>query len=315
MTQSKIENPKSKIPRLGLVCITSSDLIRYRTITRKRLWQFEPPEQERLLRELYQDNLNRLNKALIFCDHKNIRLYRIPASLFPFADNPLGEAILLELSASLATIGRQAAALGIRLVNHPDQFVVLNSDFQTVIDNSLKILSAQALVMDLLEQPRSPWALIELHGGKSNRAERLVEVIDGLPEAIHSRLALENDEYSYSAAKILETCRAAHIPMVFDAHHHICYESLVSYEDPSIAEMIAAARETWPVPEWQLVHLSNGRSTFGDRQHSDFIQRLPSAYVDLPWIEVEAKKKELAIEHLLREWGDISRGEPLILPL
>jgi UV DNA damage endonuclease len=163
--------------------------------------------------------------------------------------------------------------------------------------------------MDLLEQPRSPWALLELHGGKSNRAERLVEVIGQLPEAIGARLALENDEYGYSATGILEICQAAGVPMVFDAHHHVCYEGLTSYEDPSIAEMVLAARETWPAPEWQLVHISNGRAAFGDRQHSDFIQRLPSAYADLPWIEVEAKKKELAIDQLRADWEQILAGE------
>jgi UV DNA damage endonuclease len=58
---------------------------------------------------------------------------------------------------------------------------------------------------------------------------------------------------------------AARVSMVFDAHHHVVHEKLVSYEDPGIAEMLQAARETWPVPEWQLVHISNGREFFNDR--------------------------------------------------
>ena len=81
-----------------------------------------------------------------------------------------------------------------------------------------------------------------------------------------------------SGSEILGVCRAALVPMVFDAHHHVVHEKLDSYEDPSIAEILRAARETWPVPEWQLVHISNGREFFNDRNHSDLITAMPSAY-------------------------------------
>jgi UV DNA damage endonuclease len=90
--------------------------------------------------------------------------------------------------------------------------------------------------------------------------------------------------------------------MVFDAHHHVVHEGLDTYDHPSVAEMVEAARATWPVPEWQLVHISNGRTRFGDRHHSDLVEAMPEAYRSVPWIEVEAKHKELAIEKLSAEW-------------
>jgi UV DNA damage endonuclease len=289
-------------PRLGLVCITTSDAVRYRALTRKRLLQFEETEQRLMLRELYADNLARLNKALDFCSGRGIELYRMTSGLFPFADDPAGETVLEEFREGVAETGRRAISLGIRLVLHPDQFVVLNSDSPQVIANSIKILETHARVMDMLEQPRSPWALIEIHGGKGGRAERLVEVTRSLPEAVRSRLAFENDEYTYGAAEILEVCRASGVPMVFDAHHHLVHEKLESYDHESVRSMLSAARETWPVPEWQLVHISNGRESFGDRNHSDFIQTMPAAFRAALWIEVEAKQKELAIEKLQAEW-------------
>jgi UV DNA damage endonuclease len=288
-------------PELGLVCITASDEVRFRTMTRKRLLQLDAAEQKSGLRQLYADNLSRLAKAIDYCHAHEIRLYRLTSALFPFADDPIGEDILEEFNEATAAQGQRALDLGIRLVLHPDQFVVLSSDSPQVVKNSIKILETHARVMDMLRQPRSSWAVIEIHGGKSGRGERLVKVIGQLPEAIRSRLALENDEYSYSASEILEVCRAAGVPMIFDAHHHIVHETLGSYEDPTIAEMLAAARETWPVPEWQLVHISNGREFFNDRNHSDLIAVMPSAYRNAPWIEVEAKHKELAIEKLKNE--------------
>jgi len=292
----------SKAPQLGLVCITASDQVRYRTVTRKRLLQLTLAEQEQLLRQLYRDNLQRLNAALDFCETHKIGLYRLTSALFPFADTPEGEGVLQEFSQELRVTGDRAKLLGIRIVIHPDQFVVLSSDTPSVIENSIKILQMQAMILDFLGLPRSPWTVMEIHGGKSNRSERLINVIRDLPDAIRTRIALENDEYSYSAAEILEVCRAASIPMVFDAHHHVIHEKVDSYEHPSVAEMLAAARTTWPIPEWQLVHISNGRESFGDSHHSDLITTMPTSYYHAPWIEVEAKLKEQAIEKLRQEW-------------
>ncbi|HLL72928.1 MAG TPA: UV DNA damage repair endonuclease UvsE [Pyrinomonadaceae bacterium] len=292
----------SFVPQLGLVCITTSDAVRYRALTRKRLLQFDTTEQKRMLRELYADNLARLGRALDFCVERGLKLYRLTSGLFPFADDAAGADVLEEFAEAARRTGERATALGIRLVIHPDQFVVLSSDSEQVVANSVKILETHARVLDLLAQPQTSWTVIEIHGGKGDRAARLVEVIRGLPDAVRTRLALENDEYAYSAAQILEVCRAACVPMVFDAHHHVCREKLESYEDESVAYYLAAARETWPVAEWQLVHISNGRERFNDRHHSDFITEMPSSYARAPWIEVEAKHKELAIEKLRDEW-------------
>lgn len=292
----------SVTPQLGLVCITASKAVRYKTVTRKRLLQFPESEQQDILRILYAENLQRLNQAIDFCLDNQIRLYRITSNLFPFADTELGEKVLDKLNEELLKTGARITTAGIRLVVHPDQFVVLSSDSPEVIANSIKILKMHAMILDKLRQPRSPWAMMEIHGGKSDRSERLVEVIGNLPEAIRFRLALENDEYAYSAEEILAVCRQAGVPMVFDAHHHVIHEGLDSYDDPSVAEMLAAARTTWPDPEWQLVHISNGRTAFNDRNHSDLISVMPSSYRNAPWIEVEAKLKEEAIAKLRQEW-------------
>jgi UV DNA damage endonuclease len=156
-------------------------------------------------------------------------------------------------------------------------------------------------IMDLLQQPRSSWAVLEIHGGKGNRSDALVERIRQLPDAIRLRLCLENDEYSYNAAQIHEVCTRAQVPMVFDAHHHIVSEKLSSYDDPSVAAMLEKARATWPDPAHQMVHISNGREGFNDRQHADLISTMPAAYARAPWIEIEAKSKEEAIAGL-RTW-------------
>lgn len=184
---------------------------------------------------------------------------------------------------------------------HPDQFVVLSSDSAGVVANGVKILQMHADIMDLLRQPRSPWALLEVNGGKAGRAGALVERIAALPDAIRLRLGLENDEYAYRAAEIHAVCERSGVPMVFDAHHHIVHEGLSSYDDPSVAEMLDKARATWSDPAQQLVHISNGRNGFNDRQHADLIDVMPACYAHAPYIEIEAKAKEEAIQRL-RDW-------------
>ncbi|MFH7028481.1 MAG: UV DNA damage repair endonuclease UvsE [Heteroscytonema crispum UTEX LB 1556] len=295
---------KNISPHLGLVCITFSKQVRFRTMTRTRYLQLTVEQRESALKELYRDNLQRLFGALSFCQENNIQLYRMPSGLFPLSDmeEEIGANILEGMSADLAKIGQQAAELGIRMVLHPDQFVVLSSDSPDVVATSIKILERHARTFDLLGLERSPWALMNIHGGKSQRADQLVRVISELPENIKNRLTLENDEYAYSTSEILEVCQRAGIPLVFDAHHHICHENLDSYDHPSVTDMFYAARETWANRDWQLVHISNGEQAFNDRKHSDLITDMPNVYREAPWIEIEAKRKEEAIAYLRSSW-------------
>ncbi|MEC4804212.1 MAG: UV DNA damage repair endonuclease UvsE [Jaaginema sp. PMC 1079.18] len=289
-------------PKLGLVCISISKAVRFRTTTRKHLLSLSLPEQEQKLRSLYTENLQRLHLALDFCSDRQIQLYRLSSNLFPFFDIPVGKAVLDEFNTELREFGDRARAMGIRLVLHPDQFVVLNSDKPDVIATSIKVLNAHADVFDRMGLPQSPWALMNIHGGKGDRAERLVNVIRDLPYSVKSRITLENDEKTYNADAIAHICHLAEIPMVFDAHHHLVHEKLPSYNHPRVEEALLLAQTTWKNPEWQLVHISNGREFLHDCRHSDLITQMPESYYNVPWIEVEAKHKEDAIAKIAQDW-------------
>ena len=287
-------------PQLGLVCITHSMAVRYRSLTLSRYKHLPASSRGRILEELYRHNLKVLLQAIEYCSDQGIRLYRIPSSLFPLHDLPdgLGLGILEAFKPDLAWVGRQSAKHGVRLVTHPEQFVVLNSLSDTVIENSIQMLENQAQVLDWMGLPKSPWAAINIHGGKADRAEVLAQTIRHLNSSVRSRLTLENDESCYGAGEILEVCQSVQVPMIFDVHHHLVRERLESYEDPSIARYTALAAQTWPQPDWQIVHLSNGRSSLHDRAHHDLVHTVPSSFLSVPWLEVEAKHKELAIAHL-----------------
>ncbi len=287
---------------LGLVCITNSEKVRYKTVTRKTLLSLDAAAQAEKLRTLYQENINRVNSAIDFCKANDINLYRLTSGLFPFSDEQIGTDILDEFAAQLSDAGNRATANGLRIVMHPDQFVVLSSDSENVVQTSVKILKMHAKTLDLLNQPRSEWATMNIHGGKGDRIDKLVDSIEKLPDEICSRIAFENDEYSYSSEQILEVCRRANVPFVFDAHHHVCREKLDDYNHPSVSETFWAARETWTNPDNQMVHISNGREHFQDRAHNDLIFTMPDVFRFAKWIEVEAKHKEIAIAKLQTEW-------------
>ena len=294
----------ASLPRLGLVCITNSEEVRFRAITRTRLLQFPETERPAVLHAIYQDNLARLGKAIRFCAGRGIGMYRLSSHLLPFADDPAYESVLEAGRPLLQEAGALAGQLGIRLLVHPDQFIVLSSDSANVVANSIKVLRMHARILDMLGQPRSHACPMELHGGKGDRPDALIRVIAGLDENIRSRLILENDEDAYSAQEILDVCWQTGVPMVFDAHHHVCHHKLTSYEEASVSRFFWAARETWPDPAWQLTHVSNGRAFFADTRHSDLVTQMPSVYRHAAWIEVEAKAKEEAIALLQSRWLD-----------
>ena len=288
-------------PNLGLVCITVGPDVRYRTITRTRFLSFDEAGQVAALDALYRDNVRTLFAAVDYCAARGIRLYRVTSNLFPQIDHPVAKRVFAQVAEStpgFGDFGAYAAGRGVRVIIHPDQFVVLNSETPQVATNSLAIMADHAMIFDRLGLPRSSWACMILHGGKGGRADELVDVIGRLPENIRGRLVLENDESAYGAEQILDVCRRAGVPMVFDHHHHAVRERLDSYEHPSVRHYVEAARATWPDPGWQLVHVSNGLEEINDQRHSDLIHDFPSAYHDVPWVEVEAKGKEIAIDSL-----------------
>src|SRR4051812_8009179 len=124
---------------LGLVCITHSEEVRYKTTTRKNLLSLDAAAQEEKLRSIYAQNIAILRRAVDFCLANEINLYRMTSALFPFSDEAMGANVLEEFAVELGEIGEGAIKKGLRLVLHPDQYVVLSSDSEQVVENSVKI--------------------------------------------------------------------------------------------------------------------------------------------------------------------------------
>lgn len=230
-----------------------------------------------------------------------IGLFRIGSTLLPLFDKiqPIAQYsdLLLKAGQQLNALGKDL--LGTRLTTHPGQFVVISSDSDTVVENSIRELAYHAFVMDSLGLPQTPECPINIHGGKRGAVTRLIEGINRLPHNVKTRLTLENDETCWSVSDLLPIAAETGVPIVFDSHHHAFNEGGLNGE----AAMLAAAA-TWPSGIRPVQHLSNtepgmeGGSFTERRQHSWAIKYIPDYQKEYYLagksdIEMECKGKNL----------------------
>ena len=108
-------------------------------------------------------------------------------------------------------------------------------------------------------------------------------------------LALENDEYNFTALETLEVTKICGIGMIFDIFHHSINPSDVSWDD---------IKCSWKNKRPKLHISSQGEGKIG--HHADFISKVDFATLqdflgdDFYEVDImiEAKKKDDAIEKL-----------------
>ncbi len=295
--------------RFGLCCLFKQEKIAFRTTTAKALRAMPRSEQLLKLSAICHDNARNLLQAVQACHDLGIGAFRIMSPLFPrmthpevgyeLDELPEGDAVRHLLDATRILARRH----DLRLSFHPDQFVVLSSPHPTVVASSIRELEYQAYLAEAVGAD-----VINLHAGgvygdKQLALERFYQVFDDLPEAVRTRLTLENDDQSYTVRDLLPTCERLSIPLVYDVHHHRCHPDGLSIEE---ATQLAA--ETWRISHREpYCHLSSPRAgwTAGDpKPHADYIDP-----ADFPpcWrgrtmtVDIEAKAKELAVVKLMTD--------------
>ena len=148
--------------------------------------------------------------------------------------------------------------------------------------------------------PLSPYAAINIHGGKADRSDSIVSVYRSLPDNIRSRLTLENDEKCYNVPQLLDIHDRCGVPVVFDSHHFTFNTGNMSF-----AMAFDDTRSTWGNIK-PLQHISNTEPGFEDaafnqkRAHSQYIHYIPDMQLEAMRdntvdVDVEAKHKNLAI--------------------
>ena len=301
---------------LGLCChwleLDSKD--RYHNIIKLRALQLgryrAGKYSDDFIAQVYLDNANSLLNGLRIIAESGIRNYRMGSGMFPLHDlvernlwdNP-------EIREILRQAGDLALSQDIRLTMHPDQYCVLNSDENSKIANAVSILEIHGWQMDQMGLPLTPYYSMNIHGGKRDRSQALIENIQSLPDNIRLRLTLENCEFAYSVKDLLPVSIETGVPICFDSHHHVFNTGGLSQE-----MALETSMGTWGEHK-PLTHLSNTKEGVPAdaprtklRQHSDFIYTIPEKQFEMHEaglidIDIEAKKKNFAIFDMVEKLG------------
>ncbi len=126
---------------------------------------------------------------------------------------------------------------------HPDQFIVLNSTKDDVVERSIAELDYHADVLDLLGLDSTH--KIQLHvggvyGDKKKSKDRFVRRYEQLDVKIKKRLVIENDDTSYTLKDCLDINNMCGIPVLFDTFHHQVNDS-----GEEISEALELVSKTW----------------------------------------------------------------------
>jgi UV DNA damage repair endonuclease len=152
--------------RLGLCCQFFKQPIHFRTTTATSLMRLSAAERRLKLSRLCLSNAESVLAALRFCVEQGIGCFRINSRILPIKTHPIAGYSVSELpeaDAIIDTFHRCRQVVGEhyrRVVFHPDQFVVLNSPREDVVEKSIKELEYQAEVAEWVGAD-----VINIHGG------------------------------------------------------------------------------------------------------------------------------------------------------
>lgn len=295
--------------RFGLCCKFQDVPIKFRTTTIAFLKRLESKGEDprNYLRDIIKDNIEALYDSIEYCSQNNIGSFRINSNFFPGITHPDIKYTLDDFENAAALFNRLAACKekaqkkNIRLVTHPDQFILLSSPSENVTSKAIDDLVYHSYLAELVGVDVINIHVGGAYGDKSSAIKRIIENFQKLPLSVKSRLTLENDDKTYSPSELLFICDQLKIPFVYDVHHHRCLQ-----DNLSIQEATEKALRTWD--REPLFHISspiNGWEGPHTNRHHDYINinDFPKCWLDLKdvTIEVEAKAKEAAIKQLQQE--------------
>ncbi len=188
-----------------------------------RTFRLKSYSEERL-KATVENNLHCLVEMLKFNAKHDILFFRITSDLVPFASHPICKFNWEEhFRNTLRTIGDLIKSYDMRISMHPNQFTIINSVDNKVLENSLRELAYHARVLDSMDLDTS--AKIQIHIGgvyrdKEKSMKRFAERFEKLDDKIKRRLVIENDDKRYSLGDCLKINTKTEIPVLFDVFHH-----------------------------------------------------------------------------------------------
>ena len=250
-------------------------------------------------------SLERLVAILGYLDRNDIRMYRLPTALAPYASHPEMPQFhrqVDECESELAEVGRLVHEYDIRLSSHPGQYTVLNSADPRVQAAAVADLEVQAALFEAMGL--GPEAVVVLHvggtaGGRRAAHDRFLAGAELLSERARARLVIENDDRSFGTADVVELAGRAGLRVVWDLLHHHCHDPA----GVSDRDALAAALATWPVGVTPKIHYSSPRLDLEERKVR--VGRRVERRMVVPQLRMHADLIDpISFEQFLRDAGE-----------
>jgi len=296
--------------KIGYACINMSLADKKITTNRGMIRKTFDAKGIKYASELALQNIRDLVEVVKWNHQNDIEFYRMSSDIFPwmseyeFSDLPdIGKIRTL-----LTGLGSLVKKYNHRLTFHPGPFNVLASPNPEVVRKTIAELNKHSQIMDMIGLPASPFAKINIHVGGvyGNKQEALQRFCDNfilLDENTKKRLTAENDDNpnSYNVQDLMFIHKTIGIPIVFDYHHHMCYNDGVPTE-----ESLLLALSTWPKDITPIVHISEPRDNKNIRAHHDYIENKVNTYNQNIDLMFESKQKELSVLKYRKKFEFIS---------
>jgi len=253
--------------------------------------------------ELALANAKDLLQILMWNADNGVKVFRMGSGIFPwgteYKETHLPD--YFEIVSTLKMCGDFAKATGQRITAHPDHFVKLGSEKESVVLNSIKDLELHSTVFDYMGLETSPYNAINIHVGMNfseETAQRWIDNFRRLSPNLQARMVVENDdkESAFSIVQLFTYLHAElNIPLTFDYFHHQFHPDGLTTQDA--AEL---ATGTWPEGITPLFHYSESKNINENvkgnpRAHADYVfSRIDDFGLTLD-VDLEAKAKELAL--------------------
>lgn len=264
-----------------------------------RRWQSGPHLRHSL--EMQAATLERL-------DELDVRMYRMPTQLAPYATfpgHPEFHGQVEECAEELAAHGARIRELGVRVSTHPGQYTVLNSENPDTQAAAIAELDVQGALFDAMGL--GPECVVILHvggaaGGVSAARDRFRAGFERLSDAARRRLVVENDDRTFALTDVLPLSEDLGVPVVFDVLHHHCHDP----DGLTVGEALDLARGTWPAGVRPKIHYSSPRTALEERERK--VGRKTVRTPVVPQLRAHADTVDpIGFEELLR--GPLGRGD------
>jgi UV DNA damage endonuclease len=296
---------KEMIVRLGYVAIsmklniTSSSMMTYSHY--QRLGEKKGLEK---LNKVIMSNFRDLETILKYNIKNNITFYRLTSNLIPLLTHPEVNININKYKIEFEYIGKIIKENKMRIDTHPDQFCVLNSINDNVVEASIIMLKSHQEIFKLLKyNGRMILHIGSSVGGKEEALNRFKNKFNKLDKDLQKMIILENDDKVFNIEDTLMLCEDLHIPMVLDYHHYLCNNN-----GEKIENYITRILDTWH-EETPKMHFSSPKNKKEIRAHNDYIDvdtfvtfikkiKFVDRNID---IMLEAKMKDIALFRLMED--------------